>query len=1040
MNRIFLSAVTLVILVCLATMSSAQTTTANYAGIVIDGSGGVVSGAAVMLRNEGTGAEFIKTTNDNGEFVFNFVPIGTYTLTIAQPGFKKYNNSGLRLEAAQNIRQTFTLEVGQVSDTVNVVADAQLINTASPEQRESFSRLQVQELPLALRNFSGILTQSSGVVTPGAGKFNLNGLGGAGTRITVDGTEASSDARSSGTSFFNGFNRTDVLSLETIQEVQIIKGVIPAEYGQSLGGNVNVITRSGTNDYHGSLFYNYQGAGFNARNQLTTSKPNSVFNQFGGAVGGPVPIPLFGQGGPGVKLGRDKLFFFFAYEGYRESNFLVLNDNVPTPSTRALMLQRLPFPETKILLDQLPLPNQPIASDAQSARWIGASTSRANDNHYDVKGDWQMTNNNRLAVTYTRGHPFSFIPRVSPANPRTFAGSINRVTSTFTATHNMWTSETRIGFNYTTTNRYDAAFDFKDPNKPEAAEGQRRIAAINCSRCPFNSPAGEIRNEDPRPFYSAEEKIAVVTGKHTFKFGGSWFLRGSGRLNIESPVLTYLTLDDLLNNIPNQTQFSFGTPKFVGRDYQFAFFAQDDYRVTRSLVLNLGLRYDYFSNYTAKGEDQNDVLRSAALFNPDGLDSSFRIGPLRPTDNPLDADQVNIGPRVGFAWDPTGSGRTSIRGGYSLIYMQVPIAHYLLTVGRSPVIPFRVIFSRAESAQLGLKFPFYNEDVIPILQQQNITRYTQVFDPNMQNPYAHNYYFGAQHELTKALMLESAFVMTRGVRFTLRREANQPDRVTGIRPNPPLAGFNYLDDSQRTRHISWQNSVRFRLSEGLNFAAHYTWGETLAHSGGDSATDAEAETEHPVQDFFCISCEWGPATLDIRHNFNANFVYETPRWANANKLVQVAFGTWQISGIINARTGLPFNILQPNALQSQRVDLVSGASIYDGECCAFAQLQYLNRAAFAQVPTIAASGASARPGTLPNNLLRGPGLWNLNLSLGKNFSITEKVRFQVRIDAFNALNHTNYTGVRTTITASDFGRIIGTAGARTVQLNARISF
>lgn len=156
--------------------------------------------------------------------------------------------------------------------------------------------------------------------------------------------------------------------------------------------------------------------------------------------------------------------------------------------------------------------------------------------------------------------------------------------------------------------------------------------------------------------------------------------------------------------------------------------------------------------------------------------------------------------------------------------------------------------------------------------------------------------------------------------------------------------------------------------------------------------------------------------------------------------MQAALGTWQLSGIINARTGLPFNLAQPSALSAQRVDILDKNNPYDEQCCEFGQLQFLNRAAFAQVPVIAASGASARPGTLPNNFLRGPGLWNLNLGLGKNFNITEGVRFQVRLDAFNALNHTNYTGIRTAITASDFGRIIGTAGTRTVQLNGRISF
>ncbi|MGH8245279.1 MAG: TonB-dependent receptor domain-containing protein, partial [Gammaproteobacteria bacterium] len=333
-----------------------------------------------------------------------------------------------------------------------------------------------------------------------------------------------------------------------------------------------------------------------------------------------------------------------------------------------------------------------------------------------------------------------------------------------------------------------------------------------------------------------------MAGRHSLKWGGIWSRRGSGRFNVENAIVRYSTEADLLANIPNTVTTSFGTPPFIGRDYQIGLFAQDDWRVSRRLVVNLGLRYDYFSNYVAYGKDQNNPFLSAGLFNPDGiLDSRFRIGPVRPIDNPIEPDRLNLGPRIGFAYNPDREGRTVVRGGYSVMFSQVPIAWFLLSVGRSEVIPFRTVFSRAEVAQLGLKFPTYNEDVFPILQRLGQVRIESTFDPHLQNPYAHNFYLGVQRTLTSSMMFETALVSTRGVKFTMRRDANLPDRITGERPNPAVGGFRYLDNSQQTFHYSSQSSLRKQFTRGLLFAIHYTFGKTLAYSGGDNATDAEGE-------------------------------------------------------------------------------------------------------------------------------------------------------------------------------------------------------
>src|SRR6185369_14725759 len=267
-------------------------------------------------------------TDERGEFALPVLPTGSYTLKIELPGFKTYTNQGLQLGAGQTVRQSFTLEVGQVSENITVSESAPLVQTATAAQQESIGTLQVLDLPLARRNVVGLITQAAGVTEnstgiAGGGNIRLNGVAEGGTAITVDGTDAVSNSETRGTGTYGGQNQISVMSIEAVAEVQIVKGILPAEFGGAVGGQVNMISRSGTNQFHGSAFENYQSQAFSARDPFlpgTAVKPKIRFNQFGGSLGGPIV--------------RNRAMFFTAYEGYRETSGMSVVGNVPTQQTR----------------------------------------------------------------------------------------------------------------------------------------------------------------------------------------------------------------------------------------------------------------------------------------------------------------------------------------------------------------------------------------------------------------------------------------------------------------------------------------------------------------------------------------------------------------------------------------------------------------------------------------------------------------------------------------------------------------------------------
>lgn len=1006
----------------------AQANTATFYGTVTDPSGAVVPGASVTLSERDTHAKLAKTTGSGGDFAFSFVPPGVYSLQITVQGFKTYVSSGITLGAGQQLRQTVTLSVGAVNETVNVTGAGQMVNTVSAQQLHSYQTVEVRELPLENRNFSGVLKINAGVL-PSQGNdatgVNMNGVGRNGTRYSMDGTNASGNTGSNDAGAYQEPNLIDVMSVEGIQEVSAVKGVIPAEYEDAIGGQVNLVSKSGTNAWHGSLFENFQSHDLNARFQRVSNKPRLTFNQFGGSFGGPVK--------------KDRIFVFGDYEGYRKSESQFVQGNVPTQEVRSELLAAVPA--YKLALDAFPLPNQPVAPGATVGLFETTKRATRSDNHLDLKGDLLLTQSSRLSLTYSRGRPFRLVPRYFIGDDRTWLNTLDRGTVSFVTGGTSWTSETRFGYNNTLQDRLDQFFDNnKDPNtSTESFPFGRRVPDLQTT-LGWGGPDGEI-NHSGGPYWEIEQKFAKYIGRHSLKFGGDFHHDAGTRNNPQIPDFFYAGMSDLLSNTPSLVTATLGSGDFNAHMFEFGFFAQDDWKATPKLTLNIGLRYDFYSHVVSDGLGGSP---DAGLYNPQSLsmDGKFTVGPFRPASDPFDNDAMNLGPRIGLAYNPDGHGKTAIRAGFGTMFSNQMPENFWIATSSAPNVPFRVFFTPQDISGFGINYPMYNDNFFGFAQQAvknaSNTNVFAIYNTHLQNPYTLQYSVDVERQITPSIVFQSGFVGTRGVKFIAWRFANRVDRLTGLRPNPDLGQPYYADNSQTSTYVGWQSSLKKRFSRNFSFDVNYTWGKSLANGGGDIGSYFYGENGSRNQEFFDMRADRGPTPFDITHYFVADWVYQSPSLKSlGNGFVSSVLGAWQVSGILQANTGLPVFLSQSSSRPSDRPDYVGGAAVLSGSR---ETLHYLNPAAFAKVPLSGASGALIRPGNVGPGAIRAPGQWNLDFSLGKNFAVRENVRLQIRGDMFNALNHTNLTGLRTNVNDAFFGQLLSTAGARVIQLNARLTF
>lgn len=1045
-----------VVLVCALPavgMTLGQVTSATLYGTAVDETGAVIPGADVTLTNEDTGVVRDKVTNTEGHFTFDFLPVGTYTLEVALQGFKTSVTTGLEFEAGQQIRREFVLQVGQLNETVTVQGGAQLVNTTNAEQRESISDFEVKELPLSHRNFTNVLMLSAGVdvsSTSDTRSLRINGVGKHGTGISVDGTDANANPEGRGISDYHGRNYIDVMSIDAIQEVQVMRGILAAEYGNVVGGQVNLISKSGTNQFHGSAFYNYQSHIFNARDPFRPSKDASgneipqdrlVFNQFGGSLGGPVI--------------KNRAFFFATYEGYRESQAARVSETVPTAALRQQLLDANSSPALGVLLDTLPLPNVP--RDQYVGQFEGAGSRSARENHFVTKGDLQISDSSNLSVTYTRRRPRFTLPsaNINGSNDRTYFNQSDRITAQYVMASATWTSETRFGFNRASQQRLDEFFLAQDPNQSESITWGRRIPRLAIQGDGFGTVnSAEVWDMDGDT-YSFDQKIAHTMGNHSIKFGGDYQRITGFRSNPENPNIIFPNIATFLSGQPSAVIPTFGSPLYTSHMDSFGVFVQDDWRASRNLTVNAGIRYDYYGHVVAKPVEE--VAAYIVNYEPPTDWHEFNFGPLRPFDNPYESDAVNFGPRLGFAYNPDGQGRTVIRGGAGVLFSpQIPG-----TVRQSagnPTVPARVSFSATEVERYDLAWPAYNEDLVGLADQltaESGKRFIfSILNTQLENPYTINFQLNIERELAQDLMMEVGYVGVRGVKFIMHRRYDQPDRLTGVRPNPDIIpGGYWVDNSESTIYNALQVSLRKRFTSSFSFDGFYTWSKGLAYAGGDIGAYYQGEATDQIQDFFNVGIARGLVAGDTTHRFAGDIIYELPRLEGwSNPIARGVLGGWNVSTILQLHTGTPVIIVQdcPGGDYHCRPDYVGGAVVNNNwisnenvEFCnpgAHCPKNYVVKDAFTPVPLDPESDVAIRPGTAGKSLVRGPGFFSADFSLAKYFTVREGMQLQARLDMFNALNHVNFNNPNNNVNSVNFGLINGAGNMRTMQVGLHLTF
>lgn len=972
---------------------SAQVITSTIYGSVVDPSGSGIPGAKVTVNDQRTGATATTSTDASGEFTISSIQAGIYAVQIDADGFKSVRQSPVELASGARSRLNFKLELGTVSTAIEVSSAAPQINAVNAEQRTDLVATQVRELPTQRRSWLGLVNLNTGVSTTG-GRVAMNGLAPASFRITVDGTDASSDSEQPSVTMSGNFNFIQGVSLEAVDEVNLAKGIASAEIANTMSGNVNVNTKRGTNEVHGSLFYLNDIENTNARNQFLANRPPVVYNQFGGSLGGPII--------------RDKLFMFGVYEGYQLRGFQQLNGNVPTAQFREQATAAVPAYAP--LFDLFPLPTNPHAPDAVTGFFQGAGSEIARDNHAVLRGDYHA-GNTVFSARYTRGRPFRQIPRVVLANFRDWDGATE--VGSFNVTHSRatWVSETRFGYNYNFSRRIDNIYTLG-------------VAGVG-GAIGFSTDGEDILRDGSN--WSLEQVFGKTVGRHSLRFGGMYGRLRVTRENIETPSVRYANINDFRANIPNFVQVTFGVDEFAIRAANYGFFIQDDLRLTRNLMLNLGIRYDY---YTVPEERDN------RFFN---RDAPYGAGPFRDPKSIYLADRNNFSPRIGFAYTADSAGKTVIRGGFGMFHSPLPIFGASIDIVQNAADePFRSQFSAADVARFGdvLRYPVVNSEVLPLVKGQTGLGGGTVIDPGLRNPFSYQWSLGVQRQIARDLVLDTSYVGNRGVNIMMVRQWNQPNRETGLRPNPSMTAFRYRDSADSSNFNSLQTSLRKRFAQGFSTNLNYTWARVMSYTG-----DADLLLPATVQDINNINADYGPANIDVRHRMVVDFVWELPfarlAGSGSSRAAKLLLRGWQVNGIITAQSGSPLNLTDPTGLESSRPNYLGG-EVYTGT--GRENLQYMNRAVFERVALNPVSRLPVRPGNVGRNAAYGPGFFDVGANLAKSLELSESMRLQVRAEMFNALNQTYFSGIQGNINQANFGRFTSTRGARVIQIGARLTF
>jgi hypothetical protein len=1080
----------LLTLVGAAGKAGAQTATGQISGTVKDTAGGVVPGATVTVSSELTGLSRTATTDTNGDYVFALLPPGTYSVKAELQGFSTALESGIRLLVDNKIRVDLTLKVGNVAETIEVQAATVAIQSENATISQTLTEKQITELPLNGRNFLSLLFLNAGAVetTGEQGTFRQ----GVGNAISLQGARpTSNNFMIDGTANIDMGVGTPaaILSVDAMEEFTQQNKTYSAEYGFS-ANQINLVSKSGSNAFHGSAFYFARNEAWDAKNFFDPpgrEKPPLDQKQFGGTISGP--------------LVKGKSFFLFNYEGTRIERGASRFGTVPTAD---MLAGRFATPIIDPLTGQ-PFPNNTIPQDrfsrlAQLAirnGWFPApniNLPQGNYQDFPVNPTTQNQYNVRLDQDLGRyGRVFGRFTRTTFENDRVVyltpgIGDIHtsQTTNNYQVSHT-WPIKSnvvnvlRVGkveadapyYGSTPCSQADVDFLGLAGIFEDVPDQQRGCPGVNIQGF---SPVGGAVNDSTlsnQPMWDISNTTTWVTGSHTFTFGANyrrWWLQRDlatdllGNFNY-APIFTGNAVADFLLGYHAGASVFQPSPAVTGvvgnpREFNFSYFApyvQDDWRVSSKLTLNLGLRWDYrpvpYETNDHMAWRNLDYAPGGLLVADESLVTSgvvdgayYQLAGRRSPENP---DRFKVfAPRISFAYRPFESQETVIRGGYGIFFDS---AEGREIDGAADVYPYvsRGAYNQNASTVnprttdqlftplgVGVALPAYNS-FLAVSQS-----------PEPRNPKVQQWSLGVQHALTRTTTVELSYVGSHGSNLLMRRQINQAIPYDPNNPMPPaqrrpFPNFGTYIDADWSGWSDYHalNASATHRSRDLILTAAYTWGKSTdsksaaAGIGGSAFNGWQGflNNHDPARDH-------GLSDFDVAHRLAVSFVWNLPFGKDrkfgggASGLTQAFIGGWQINGIYIFQGGFPFSVQaadvgclndMPFCTTTNRADIVGDIHAGGGTI-----ERWFNTDAFAQ-PGPGVLGNSGR------NILRGPGINNLDLSLFKNFYAGDAT-LQFRIEAFNALNHPQFNAVSTNLTAPTFGVVTGARDGRIVQLGVKV--
>ncbi|HWP85879.1 MAG TPA: TonB-dependent receptor [Terriglobia bacterium] len=1050
-------------------------------GRVTDTTGAVIPGATVRLQNLDTGFSRSVTTNAQGDYRAPELPLGQYQVEVTFPGFQTQMRSGINLTIGRDATVNFQLSVGEVQEIVTVTGDAPLVDTTKSEMGALVSREQISDLPLSNRDFSDLITLQAGTVqyrhATGAGAAVM----GYGARISVSGARPTQNSFTLDGADINTATQLipsgvdgAMLGVEAIREFKVLGSNYSAQYGRAAGANLMAVSRSGTNELHGSAFEYFRNDNLDAAewddNAFGIKKPELRRNQFGGSLGGPVT--------------RDKLFFFTTYEGVRDRLPRTRTATVPTPEARTGVLRNTNCTvsnitvreEVKPYLALWPQPTGTLPACGFTADFVSTDNRPYDANYWSARMDYQFHSNHSLFGRYTLD--FSNLTDIDTLG---MFGSTSKARSQYvTLEERSILSPAMINavrLAYTRSNNTDDVLEVSPPPASLSFLAGRPFGGIGVGSgiTGLTGYSGSL----PRVYilnnYQVYDDLTWELSNHSLKLGVAIerFIFHRTGVSRTGGAWTFTNFQNFLQNRPNRLRIQ-GPDRYSCPDYGtcysdphrsvtqtlFASYVQDDFRVRPNLTLNLGLRYEFT---TVPQEKYGRLANIENLYSPVATVG----GDLYP--NPT---LNNFSPRFGFAWDPTGTGKTSIRGGMGLFFDAVLALQWMVPIDRQP--PFWTdIDVRANVLGSGTTslFPNLNPVIASLaLGPQAI----HAIDKIQYSPYTLQYSLAVQRMLTSSTVAELGYTWTRGIHLGSRADMAVPqpirqpdgrwffpDPTNQNAPllNPKFSRLEWYSSAAFSEYHGMRASFQHTMSQGLRLQVNYTWSKAMDNL---SAQLSNLLGNSAVQNGFDPVADYSLADFHILHNFVSNFTYDLPIGqgkpigSNWGGVANAILGGWQISGVFAAQTGNPFSIAGEDSYShvrfagGARPDLAPGGNnnpTFDDRV----QWTRANEPGLLWFDGSNFKNQGLGPdGTIPSgyygnlgrNTVIGPGMVKMDFSVLKNFPLGEEKNLQFRAEFFNLFNTPQFAEPDTSITSETFGRISSTIqnSGRQIQLALKFTF